>query len=425
MKIKKFLLLGLVFLILTNFLLGIVGVSSIFLTLSIYFLKWWLLKNLILILFKQHNELKDYLIILHIIIVGLFIVELSLKYIAKQNLSYTEANGSIFYHSPFQQPYLENFWYKYIEKKKEMYINTHKPYSSDIIKKVEFSYPHKYNSIGLRDDEPEKNNSLFTIVGMGDSFTEGVGSPQDSTWPTLLRKNLIEKAVFNKEKFQILNAGISGSDPVEQYFLLNEKLLVYSPNMVVLAVNNSDISDIILKGGKERWDGEKLKYRNGPWWEFFYSYSFIVRSVVHSFFQLNHLFMTQKEYNFEVEKAVKTIQNIIEDDFLKLSINHDFKLILVFHPMEHELKSGDFELQSLYKYFITQNKIYTINLYEEYKIFLEEKGKNINSIYWKVDGHHNSKGYYLWAKIIAKHINPLLIENTNKKNYSTTNNSAS
>lgn len=401
MILKKILFTVFIFFISINLLLGFLGISSLGLALSMYFIKWWVLRNSILYFFKNHSELKEYLIALNVSIISLFFVELSLKYIAKHNLSYTESNGSFFYHSPYQQPHLENLWNKYINKTEGIFLNTAMPYSTDLNKKSEFSYLHTYNSLGLRGIEPIKDSSIYTVLGLGDSFTEGVGAPQDSSWTVLLETFLVENLELN---LQVINAGVGGSDPVDQLFLLENKLLEYAPNLVILAIDISDISDIIIRGGKERWDGNKLVYPTGPWWEFFYSYSHIVRTLTHSFFQLNALLISDDKYEEKYKEAKLTIRDIIENDFMNLSSKHGFQLVLVFNTGLNELKKNNSEFCDEHEYFSSLESVKSISLLEAYNELLKNKKADIDSFYWKLDGHHNSQGYLLWAESIQNDI---------------------
>lgn len=53
---------------------------------------------------------------------------------------------------------------------------------------------YEYNSKGFRDDEWPTNlqNKIWCV---GDSFTVGIGQPQNETWPRLLEKSLKEKCI--------------------------------------------------------------------------------------------------------------------------------------------------------------------------------------------------------------------------------------
>ena len=81
----------------------------------------------------------------------------------------------IYYHSPQTEPKLwtrDSFDYRFTNK--------------------EFDYQHTINSLGLRDKEytAEQLDSSYVILTLGDSFVEGVGVPDDSTWSRLLHQKL-------------------------------------------------------------------------------------------------------------------------------------------------------------------------------------------------------------------------------------------
>src|ERR1041385_5795637 len=48
----------------------------------------------------------------------------------------------------------------------------------------EFNYVYKTNSLGIREREfpKEKDDSVTRIITIGDSFTDGVGAPYDSSY---------------------------------------------------------------------------------------------------------------------------------------------------------------------------------------------------------------------------------------------------
>ena len=76
------------------------------------------------------------------------------------------------------------------------------------------------------------------FVALGDSFTEGDGTPADSTWPKLLEKRL--NAAHPSANITTLTGGIGGADPPFEYILLKEKLLTYQPDLVVVAPATAD-----------------------------------------------------------------------------------------------------------------------------------------------------------------------------------------
>ncbi|HPW67741.1 MAG TPA: hypothetical protein PLS84_11770 [Salinivirgaceae bacterium] len=389
-----------------NIILGLLGISSILLTVSVYFSVWLVVKMLIDRFFIKTDQNKNYQLLLATIIISLFLTEVALKYVAKANLTYSEKNGDFFYNSMYKQRILENFGRRYILRQNDIQISTHPANSIDYLRKPEFAYTHTFNSLGLRDKEPILDTSIVTIIGLGDSFTEGVGSPQDSTWLKLLEGNI--KRLYPNKKMQTLNAGVNGSDPIAEYLLLERQLIRYNPKIVIVCINNSDISDVIVRGGNERFTNGTVKYSDGPWWEFFYSYSYIFRSIIHSFFNLNYLLLTDKQNEIENKIAIEKLKESINTEYKNLAKKYSFKLVVVLHPMQWELEQKKFMLKDLSSEFKKDTSILTINLYNEYYGFQKNSQYNFNDLYWQTDLHHNSTGYMLWADILTHKISPLL-----------------
>jgi hypothetical protein len=73
-------------------------------------------------------------------------------------------------------------------------------------------FPYSRNTFGLRDKEPSpiKAPGTYRILVLGDSFTFGVGVPQDEdTWVRILQRRL--NLTGYRERMELLNAGIRGS----------------------------------------------------------------------------------------------------------------------------------------------------------------------------------------------------------------------
>ena len=85
---------------------------------------------------------------------------------------------------------------------------------------------------------------------MGDSFTEGVGTTEDSTWLKQL-EHMLNADPHRFYDYTTLNGGAHGSDLIFSYELLSGCLLKYHPDMVILNLNSTDIGDIVTRGTAE------------------------------------------------------------------------------------------------------------------------------------------------------------------------------
>ena len=94
-------------------------------------------------------------------------------------------------------------------------------------KTKEWDINFSVNSLGLRDYEYslKKPKSVFRILMLGDSFTEGYGVELEETFSKLVEKKL---NTDKKEKFEVINAGVTGYSPLLEYQYLNPQDLPLS-----------------------------------------------------------------------------------------------------------------------------------------------------------------------------------------------------
>lgn len=106
---------------------------------------------------------------------------------------------------------------------------------------MDFKFAVKYNAIGLRGTLPnlKKDNAEFRIITLGDSFMEGFGADEDSTFPELLRKKLNNST----KKISVVNGGKCGSNPMFETTLYKNSLAKWNPDLVIMEINICDIGE--------------------------------------------------------------------------------------------------------------------------------------------------------------------------------------
>jgi acyl-CoA thioesterase-1 len=82
---------------------------------------------------------------------------------------------------------------------------------------------------------PPKEKYEGTIVAVGDSLTEGLGVAEESAYPALLEKKLLE----NGYSFKVINAGISGETSSSTLSRINW-VLTLKPDIVILVTGAND-----------------------------------------------------------------------------------------------------------------------------------------------------------------------------------------
>lgn len=298
------------------------------------------------------------------------------------HISYGERSSTGDYNSPFDTRCKWGYGWD----------ETPKPFTEQNINKLEFNYTWTSNNEGLRGDNISLQKTGKRIMVFGDSFTEGMGAPNDSTYPQLL-ENLIHQSLDSTA--EVINCGPSGSDIFTEYKLLTGKMLKYQPDYVIVTFNSTDLFEFTVRGGFERFKpGNKVEYRKPPWFEPLYAKSYLVRFLVHDIFQYDYRFLrpcdSEKMDSLALNKTYAAV-----DSFNLLCKTNNCRFGMVFHPMYMEYPTENYLNAPIIAYCQKANIPYV----DEY-VFLT--GKSINKIstdlYWPKDGHFNSKGYELMAQ---------------------------
>jgi lysophospholipase L1-like esterase len=278
------------------------------------------------------------------------------------------------------------------------------------LRKTEFTHFRTINSLGLTGPEPvlAKARGEYRILVLGDSFTEGVGAPADSTWARVVERAL--SARHPGRRITTLNGGMNGSDPCFDYLLLREKLLPYRPDLVIEAMNTSDVGDILIRGGMERFRSDgTLSYRAPPKWEWLYSLSFIVRHVVHDVLGYNWFFIKKSRERLEVEKAVETLKSNTAA-LRALCTEHGIQLMIVTHPLEYEVRQGRYAQDAFGRWVADLEKdgrLPFLDLLGDYAARGTITPATARRFYWPIDLHHNAAGYEVMGEAIARRIDEM------------------
>ena len=99
-------------------------------------------------------------------------------------------------------------------------------------------YPNTLGEYNLTKEE-----GVFRIAAVGDSFTQGGGYVDgkdllSDSFPDYLEDMLNNN--FDDRKYEVLNFGFSSTTPLEVYYITNEVVLDYKPDLVILGVTAND-----------------------------------------------------------------------------------------------------------------------------------------------------------------------------------------
>ena len=270
--------------------------------------------------------------------------------------------------------------------------------------KTEFSFFRQTNSLGLSDHEPDpvKGPDEFRIVALGDSFTEGVGTTLEGSWPKVVETALREK--YPGRTINVINAGISGSDPVYEYVLLKERLLALRPDLVLLDINTSDLADIVVRGGEERIAGDG-PLRPGPRWEFIYARSYIVRGVIKDLLGYSWLLIPASRMPAAERQAAETIRSVI-GAFQALCDESGIGFAVIINPMQQHIKSGKYggRFDQLVEDLHVGLRHPPLDLLETYRRGGVITPRSASRYYFPFDLHHTPDGYRLMGDAVAAYV---------------------
>ena len=303
----------------------------------------------------------------------------------------------------FNQDYAEERFGSYQSPFQTFHTNVYNVFhanDTDYFAGTEFNYAIPYNSMGFTGGEwPwQKDSSRLRIICGGDSFTAGDGAPIDSSYPELLTSLL--------PNFEILNAGICGSDPVFGYKNLEERILPYKPDVYIQTIAMGDLrSDIIIRGGFERFKADgTIQFHSPPWWETIYALSYTGR-IGFRIFNLAPGAMPE----LDDQEFIANTDAILEQLSIKLQAiaqANNFQVILVLLPEKSDLHNGQYG----YNFKVFQNQVsqypnlHLMDLMPCYESYAEKYTRPSLSYYWNIDGHHNSDGYFMMAHCISSFI---------------------
>lgn len=105
----------------------------------------------------------------------------------------------------------------------------------------DYNVTMKTNSLGLRakNISEKKDNSVYRIVMLGDSFTMGEGVNYEDTFSNLIETYLNKSS---KRKYDVIDCGVESYSPVLEYLQLKEDIGILKPDMVIM---NFDMSDVL------------------------------------------------------------------------------------------------------------------------------------------------------------------------------------
>lgn len=322
---------------------------------------------------------------------SLYAAEVYLRYVFKYPVTYTERQWGV-YSSMYDSPKNKgHFIRQFFEPAGSLHLHVMPANHLRNYKTAEFDFTQEYtNSRGLRGALPKAGKKV--ICTLGDSFTESVGAPTDSTYPKLLG----DMIAVHDSSYVVMNGGVSGSDPFFEFMLLKDLKSEYAISDAVFMLNSSDIVDVVSRGGKERFvAGGKLQFRKAPWWEPLYAVSFVFRLMMHNIGGYGYNLMTVEQRSQEERKAIEAIKNHFAEDILPWAKNNNVRVHLVLQPMPASVIKRDAGYEQMHHRLSAIEGIRFLDIQPAL-----HQIPDIQNYYWPVDGHFNAVGYQLTAQLV-------------------------
>lgn len=282
------------------------------------------------------------------------------------------------------------------------------PGTSYTIPRAEFAFPRVTNSLGLSEREvpQEKAANELRLLALGDSYTEGVGTPYEGTWLKAVERHAA--AALPARQVTSFNGGVSGSDPWYGLVLLEDKLLPYRADVVFVAINASDVNDVIIRGGRERFGADGItRPRPTPWWEWIYGVSFMARHVVHDVLGYNSLFIKESRWQDARREAGAQLLQAVRA-YQTLAARGGFRLVVVIHPDKREASRARYERG--FAAFVAEVKalpgIEVVDVLDRWSTSGVLTANSAASLYWPIDGHNTPEGYAAFGRAVADAVFP-------------------
>lgn len=202
------------------------------------------------------------------------------------------------------------------------------------------------NSQGLRGKDPSiaKPDGTYRILVFGDSFVFGTAVNDNQTFCRLLEESL--NAAATGRRYEVINCGIVSYSPILEYLLLKEKMIAYSPDLVMLFYNFSDLQEDTVYARHARYDKDGEIIACNPFYidnhpdyllllqKRFHFFSFIYNKLSKSFNKMRILGFKKYLLSRPRGKSAKelimqkpTIRSVEQDAFFIFRENTDAKVI--------------------------------------------------------------------------------------------------
>ncbi len=281
-----------------------------------------------------------------------------------------------------------------------------RPFSRDTGHAAEFAYDYQHNSFGFRDIEHDlvKPSDTFRVLGLGDSFTSGVGATFEEAYLSGLQEKL-DQRTDDHPKVEVIKAGIPRYFPEAERILLEQDGVKFQPDLVLVGVLPNDVADTYLGLDAVTADPSGfLKTREatalGAFGSLVYRYSHLGRLVLRVYMDRHgqpHYWDMFKEGSFHEKDWVK-----MEVEYGKMKALTDStgaKLVLIHIPQRGPWTEESRYLPRRFSAWAASHGVYFLDV-----LPAMEHNPAPDRLYYPKDGHCTPAGYAVIADTLFKYL---------------------
>jgi len=285
-------------------------------------------------------------------------------------------------------------------------------------KGVDMGAEVEINSHGLRDKEYrlEKQENVYRILVLGDSWTFGTGMNLDETYVKQLEKLL--NTNDPSREYEVINCGVGGYNTVREVELFKEKnLILFNPDLVIIGYNIHNIEiGHQFRNPKQKSDNNgshRIQYE-GP------NTTFLTYDTIRKLKNFSVLFQTIIYRNETLFKTLKirdyeplysdsseggTAARASLAELLDIANSRDISVLLVCFPVLSNLDDS-FPFSSIHQIVGKAADSLGIMFYDLFPDFKGLKGSSL----WlhQLDRHPNAKGHTIIADGIYRYLKKIL-----------------
>ena len=275
----------------------------------------------------------------------------------------------------------------------------------------EFDFRYEHNSFGFRDIEHQYEKEIGTvrILGLGDSFTYGIGADFEESYLYQLEE-MLNSRQEEKATVEIIKAGIPRFFPEVQRILLEKYGVLYSPDIILVGFLPNDVVDTYVgvdavvvhdSGYLRSRESEQI----GEIGFYLYENSHFIRMILKTYisFQISRKYPTKfgdvyKEDGFHEKDWVKVEEEYTRIVSIAKSIGSE--VVFVHIPQAGPWKEAHTYPAKRLSEWASENGARFIDVLPPMK----EASLNSTPLYFEKDGHCTPAGYHVVAETIYKYI---------------------